>query len=75
MAIDAQETRANTDIMVTTIAMSNTLSFVSDPRVSCVFPETMKHWQTNLLACKKCKNRINIGEIFKLFIIPDRIHF
>lgn len=61
--------------MVTTIEMSNTLSFVSDPRVSCIFPETVKQWQTNLLACKKGKNKINVGETFKLFTVPDRIHF
>lgn len=46
----------NVDTLANITAVSNKLSFVSDPRVSCLLPASMKLWQANLLVYRKVKN-------------------
>lgn len=57
IVIGAQRTSANnTNISGNVIAVSNKLPFISQPRVMCFLPATIKQWLANFLPCKSSKN-------------------
>lgn len=49
----AQGTGTNANTLTTTFAVSDKLSFVSDPRFQCLLPAPMKLWPAYILACKQ----------------------